>query len=130
MELARKLRQLVTRENYPGFILDLDKMPQTASSLRRVCLELARERRFKGVVFSDVGGSIAFEVYLNRRSRELGLPIFQPLIGLDEMELSKLGHLLGVNWRESKNADVQPSTSQPSIESLDLSTLPITEVSL
>jgi len=127
LALARKLRQFVTREKYPGFILELDRMSQTTNLLRRIALEFAREHRFRGVVFADVRGSIAFDSSINKRSRELGLPVFYPLIGLDETGLSKLGKLLGVDWRDFGDTPVQ---STPSIDYSDLSTLPITEVSL
>jgi adenylyl- and sulfurtransferase ThiI len=102
-------------------------MPQAISHIRRIGLEFARKRRFKGVVFADVRGSIAFDSSINKRSRELGVPVFRPLIGLDEADLSKLGKLLGVDWRNFADVSVE---SAPSIDSVDLSTLPITEVSL
>lgn len=126
LALARKLRQFVTREKYPGFILELDKMSQTTNLIRRIALEFAREHRFRGVVYADVTGSIVFDTFINKRSRELGLPIFQPLIGLDETDLSKLGQVLDVDWRDLDIHD-EPA---PSIDNLDLSTLPITEVCL
>ena len=126
LALARKLRQFVTREKYPGFILELDKMSQTTNLIRRIVLEFASKQRFRGVVYADVGGSIAFDASISERARELRLPIFQPLMGLDETDLDKLGQVLGVDWRDV-DVHVEPV---PSIDSLDLSTLPITEVSL
>ena len=126
--LARKLRQFVTRENYPGFLLELDKMPQAISLIRLIGLEFARERRFRGVVFADVKGSIALDRSVNERSRELGLPVFHPLIGLDETDLSKLGKLFDIDWRDFEDGTLAPPT--PSIDNPDLSSLPISEVSL
>ena len=105
--LARKLREFVTRESYLGFILDLDKLSQGTKTIRRAGLEFARERRFRGVVFADVTGSIAVDSSLNRRSRELGLPIFQPLIGLDETDLRKLGELFNLNWHNLEGTLVE-----------------------
>jgi len=130
IELARKLRQFVTRKNYPGFILELDKMPQAINLIRRIGLEFARERRFRGVVFADVRGAIAFDSSINKRSRELGLPVFYPLIGLDETDLNKLGKLLGVDQKERKDFGDNLVQSTPSIDDSDLSAVPITEVSL
>jgi len=124
--LARKLREFVTRENYPGFILELDKIAQSTNLIRRIGLEFAREHRFRGVVLADVGGSIVFDSSILRRSRELGLPIFQPLIGLDETDISKLGQLLGVDWRNFGDTHDQPTL----IDNLNLSNPPITEISL
>jgi adenylyl- and sulfurtransferase ThiI len=102
-------------------------MPQTISLIRRVALEFAKERRFRGVVFADVRGSIGFDSSINKRSRELGLPVFYPLIGLDETDLSKLAELLDVEWRDFGDTPVQTISI---IGNSNLSTLPITEVSL
>ena len=125
--LARKLRQFVTRENYPGFILELDKKLPSNSLIRHIGLKFARERRFRGVVFADVRGSIAFDSSITKRAHELGLPVFYPLIGLDETDLSKIGKLLDVDWRDFGDTVTQ-STSP--IDNSDLSTQPITEVFL
>ena len=124
--LARRLRDFVTRENYLGYMLDLDAVPRAANIIRHISLEFARQRRFRGVVFADVGGSIAFDSSINQRSRELRLPVFQPLIGFTATELSKLGQAIGVDWNDSNDTHVQAN----SIESLNLSSLPITEISL
>jgi len=126
--LAGKLRCLVTRENYPGFIVELDKMPQASKVIRRISLEFARERRFRGVVFADVAGPIAIDSSLSQRSKELVLPIFQPLIGLEEIDLRKLGQLLDVEWRHSVG---EVSTAPNAlVDSLALADIPITNVSL
>jgi thiamine biosynthesis protein ThiI len=124
--LARKLREFVTRENYPGFILELDKMPQASKIIRRISLEFARKHRFRGVIFADVAGAIAVDSSLTRRSQELALPIFQPLIGLDEMDLRKLGQLLDVEWCHSGKVSIE---SNALVDSLDLANM-ITEISL
>lgn len=124
--LARGLREFVTREHYPGYVLDLDAVPRSVNIVRRISLEFARQRRFRGVVFADVEGSIAFDSSTNQRSRELGLPIFQPLIGFGEAELSKLSQTVGVDWRELNDTQVQAN----SVENLELLNLPITEVPL
>lgn len=125
--LARKLRKFVTRENYPGFILEMDEKSQSISLIRRKAVEFARERRFRGVVFSDVRGSIAFDVSVNRRAQELGLPVFYPLIGLDDADLNKFGKLLDVDWRDSGDT---PSKFASSVDDSDLPPLPITQVLL
>ena len=124
--MARRLREFVTRENYPGYILNLDAVPRAANIIRHTGLEFASKRRFRGIVFADVGGSIALDSSINKRSRELGLPIFQPLIGCNEAELSNLGEALGVEWRDLNDNHVQANST----ESLSLLALPISEVSL
>jgi thiamine biosynthesis protein ThiI len=128
LALARKLKEFVTRESYPGFILELDRMPQATKNIRRVGLEFARQHRFRGIILADVAGSIGFDSSLTRRSQELGVPVFQPLIGFDETDLSKLGKLFGVEWRRFVGDVSVESTS--SVDSLDLANLPITEISL
>ena len=125
--LARKLRRFVTRESYPGFILELDEKSQSISFIRRKAIDFAREHRFRGVVFSDVRGSIAFDVSVSRRATELGLPLFYPLIGFDDADLSRLGRLLDVDWRESLDVSAQ---FESTVDDSDLHTVTITEVLL
>lgn len=126
--LARKIRDFVTRENYPGFILELDKMPQASTIIRPISLEFARKHRFRGVIFADVAGAIAVDSSLIRRSQELAVPIFRPLIGLNEADLKKLGQLFNVEWCHSVGGrgSIQ---SNASVNSLDLESI-ITEISL
>jgi len=125
MAQARKLRDFVTRERYPGYVLDLDALPHAANLIRRICVEFASQRRFRGVVFADARGPIGSSSYLNQRSRDLGVPIFQPLIGFSEKEVIELGELLRVEWRESSDAPLEIESTN-----LDSLSLPIQEVSL
>jgi thiamine biosynthesis protein ThiI len=126
LALARKLKEFVPRENYPGFILELDKMPQATKGIRRVGLEFARKHRFRGIVLADIAGSIGFDNALTRRSKELGIPVFQPLIGLDETDLRKLGQLFDVEWRQFGDFSVESASA----DSLDLAYQSITQISL
>jgi len=126
IQLARKLRQFVTREKYPAFILEVDKMPQSIGLLRHLALEFAKERRFRGVIFADVRGSIAFDTSISKRSRELGLPIFYPLIGLEETDLSNLGNSIGLEWRSSDDGPLQCTHANE----FNLPVTHITEISL
>jgi len=94
--LVRKLRELVTRSSYRTFTLDFDKSVergQTSSFgysearrfVRCAGAKLATEKKFKGIVFSDVAGELA--TLTDFPSDQLGRPIFQPLIGLASEEL-------------------------------------------
>jgi len=123
---ATKLRDFVTRERYSGYILDLDALPHAASLIRRIGVEFASQRRFRGVVFADARGPIGSISFLTQRSRDLGIPIFQPLIGFGETEVIELAQLLSVEWRESSDAPVEIESK----ENLDSLSLPIKEVSL
>jgi thiamine biosynthesis protein ThiI len=129
--LARKLRHFVTRESYPGFVLELDKTPYCHKHvIRSLSLEIARGRRFRGVVLADVSGSIALQRTLVDKSQELGLPMFQPLIGFEATDLMELCRLLEVDASDLQAelaAAYEPS--QP-VNHLNLGEFAISEISL
>jgi adenylyl- and sulfurtransferase ThiI len=130
LALARKLRRFVTRENYRAFILKHAYQSHQKMFIRLMCLNLARRRRFKGIVFADVDGSIHFGERLLDRSREFGLPVFQPLVGLGQDDLIELGRIFDVEWTEIKAAlSAEVSTSvEPSL--VDPAEFTVEEISL
>jgi len=128
VEFARKIRKFVTRENYPCLILQVDEVPQGTSIIRHIGLELAKKRRFRGLVLADIGGTITIDGSLSRRSQVLDLPIFQPLIGFTEVDLQEFSQVLGVDWRD--NPGNTHFHSIHSSDAFDVSNMPITEVSL
>jgi adenylyl- and sulfurtransferase ThiI len=130
LALARKLRRFVTRENYRAFILKHHYQSHEKVFIRLMCLNLARRRRFKGILFADVDGSIHFEERLLARSRELGLPIFQPLVGLGEDDLIELGRIFDVEWAEIKSTLSAKSSTSVESSLVDLSEFTVEEISL
>jgi len=96
LRLVRKLRELVTRLSYRTFTLDFDKSigtgqtslfdyPEARRFVRYAGAKLAVEKKFKGIVFSDVAGELA--TLSEFPGDHVGRPIFQPLIGLTSEEL-------------------------------------------
>jgi len=130
LALARKLRRFVTRENYRAFILKHHYQSHQKVFIRLMCLNLARRRRFKGIIFADVDGSIHFEERLFEKSRELGLPVFQPLAGFGQDDLVELGRIFDVEWAEIKSALSPESSTSVESSFLDLSDFTVEEISL
>jgi thiamine biosynthesis protein ThiI len=99
LRLVRKLRELVTRLSYRTFTLDFDKSVGSGQTsrfgyseaqrfVRSAGAKLAAEKKFKGIVFSDVAGELsALGEFLGDHT---GPPIFQPLIGLTGGELADM----------------------------------------
>ena len=99
LRLVRKLRELVTRLSYRVFTLDIDKSMRIGQAsliedseakrfVRSAGAKLAAEKKFKGIVFSDVAGELA--TLSEFPSDHAGPPIFQPLIGLTSEELADM----------------------------------------
>lgn len=121
LELARKLRELVTRASYRVFTIDLDvllgKGPDqpvgltgTRRLVRMAAAKFAREKRFKGIIFADIAGGIGPAGNVGIESAEV--PVFTPLIGLereDLMEMCRLSNLPMADWREEKPEPTSPT---------------------
>jgi len=129
--LARKLRSFVTRENYRAFVTEIDQLPYVHRQLVRIMsLDIARKRRFKGVVFADVTGPISPSASLHYKSKVLDSPIFQPLIGFDRDDLVELCRVFEIEWEEVES-ELSAGESTPDESSLTNSpSLTIEEVSL
>jgi thiamine biosynthesis protein ThiI len=100
LELARKLRNFVTREKYNTFVMNVGPVNPPKQSIRLTSIEIARKKRFKGVIFADVDGPISPSLVLSEKSREVGLPIFQPLMGFDRQDLNELCGIFDIDWAE------------------------------
>jgi thiamine biosynthesis protein ThiI len=100
LELARKLRNFVTREKYNTFVMNVGPVNPPKQSIRLTGIEIARKKRFKGVIFADVDGPISPSLVLSEKSREVGLPIFQPLMGFDRQDLNELCGIFDIDWAE------------------------------
>jgi adenylyl- and sulfurtransferase ThiI len=81
-------------------------------------LDIAREKRFKAIIFGDVAGAISSNAILREKSQEMDLPIFQPLIGFDRDDLIELCKIFDVKWKdveselsECESAQVEPAFS-------------------
>ena len=130
LALARKLRQFVTRESYRAFVLEIDKTPNPQKqAVRLMSLEIAKARRFRGVILADISGSISRSRALYEKSRALGLPIFQPLIGLEINDLKELCQLFDVDLIDlQRESSAGQESNQP--VNLNLAEIPVTSVSL
>jgi adenylyl- and sulfurtransferase ThiI len=104
LRLARKLRSFVTRENYPAFIIELAFGDISKQIARMLALEIAKEHHFRGIILADIVGQIAFHKRLAERSLELGVPVFQPLIGFDRDDLMNLGRVFDIEQPEIEAA--------------------------
>jgi thiamine biosynthesis protein ThiI len=99
LRLARRLRDMVTRTSYRAFTLEFDRFLgggrtnsfgyfNARQFVRSAGVKLATEKRYKGIVCSDVAGELAA---LNELvSNQVGPPMFQPLIGLTSEELIEM----------------------------------------
>lgn len=101
LDLAQKLRQLVTRSNYRAYTFELDDLPESAAPgaaltyadgrqyARDAALNYAREKRFKGIVLADVAGNL--DKIQSEFPGAIAPPaLFHPLIGLDKDDLIQL----------------------------------------
>jgi len=131
LKLASKLRQFVTRERYVGFVTELDKSSNSMQkeAIRLMALEIARRRRFRGIILADVSGSIALPKGLGDKSREVGIPVFQPLIGFEADDLTELCRLFDINLSDLQLADDDHEPSE-SINHLNWAEFPVIEISL
>jgi len=112
LDLARKLRNFVTREKYNALVMNVDPANPPKQSIRLMSIEIARKKRFKGVIFADVAGPISRNLLLSEKSREVGLPIFQPLMGFDRQDLNELCRIFDIDWAEV-DTELSPEKSAP-----------------
>jgi len=97
LRLAQKLRHLVTRPSYRAFTVEFGS-PRISSlqyaSAKRLArlagIKLAKEKKFKGVVFPDVAGEIAALQSEFTGGNEIRPLIFRPLIGLENDDLIEM----------------------------------------
>ena len=142
LELARSLRQFVTRPNYKAFTINYEKLlanrterdgyrPTVARDLVRVAAaKFAKENKFKGLVIADAYGDISSVQRL--RSASPDLPIFTPLIGLNLDDLIELGERVGVS-RSQLSESLEPERGAlPILMDLphSLATLQVEELAL
>lgn len=138
LDLARNLRQLVTRQSYRAFTFDFDKLerevgdkPQLAASkclVRLAAAKFAKEKRFKGMVFADIAGNIGLPQPLGTAATEL--PVFTPLIGLDMEELIEMSKMAGVPVDELFSQAELQIDSAPPILSRQIDLVPVEQLSL
>lgn len=109
--LAQKLRGLVTRPSYRAFTFEFERSFGGAGTsslgyagarrlVRLVGMRLAREKKLKGLVFSDVAGDVAMLQQEPVRAAGMNLPVFQPLIGLNREDLVGMCKEIGIPEQE------------------------------
>jgi len=124
LALAGKVGKLISRPSYKAFVMTLDEFsiqPGFADwrdFVRASAIKFARKTRFKGLVFAEISGELSS---LNSYSGLSVLPIFYPLLGLDEVDLRDLSKLVGLDSNElslERNADGRSYTSQAEMRTL------------
>jgi len=105
LALARRVGRLVTRPNYKAFLMEIDGSSggrYMANAgwrdfVRASAVKFALENRFRSLIFGDISGNLSS---LGRYSGLSALPIFYPLLGLEEEDLTELSRLAGLDARE------------------------------
>ena len=104
LALAQRVGKLVTRPSYKAFVMEIGELPagwnlvtDWRDFVRASAVKFAREKRFKGLIFGEVAGQLSS---LNCYSGLSPLPIFYPLLGLDEEDLTELIRLAALDSRE------------------------------
>ena len=103
LDLASKLRKLVTRTNYKQFIVNLEEQITSKSEgqsstilpkllLRLAAVKFAEQKRLKGIIFANAGGDLGSDL---PGAGVTDLPVFTPLIGLSRNELADMAKLAG-----------------------------------
>jgi thiamine biosynthesis protein ThiI len=106
LALAQRTGKLVTRPNYKAFVMKVDELPVGRRMMpsgwrdfvRASAVKFARENRFKGLIFGEISGDLSS---LNSYSGLSPLPIFYPLLGLEEEDITELSRLAGFEAREA-----------------------------
>ena len=119
LALARRLDRLVTRPNHKAFTLEIDPLLEKSSNdlpagsdgwrqlVRSLAARFAKEKRFKALVLGDVSGNLGASTVTG-----VELPVFYPLLGLEEEDLAELSSLARVSKDElMPNEELQYSLS-------------------
>lgn len=106
ISLARKLARLIPRPNYKGYVTTIDGEGTLSSHLalkrqvREMSLRFAGERKFKGVIFSDISGDIESLGKSWQGEATSPPPVFLPLVGYDLDDLLETAREIGFNDEE------------------------------
>lgn len=105
LELAGRLRALVTRQAYKAYVISIEPYQDQGSHnpaelrwhIRKAALRVAREKRFRGIIFSDVTGELNLDYQTNQTpDNNLLSPIFYPLLGLETGDLVEMCNAIGI----------------------------------
>jgi adenylyl- and sulfurtransferase ThiI len=102
LQLAAKLRSLVTRSAYKAFIINMDscstEYAYAKSRIRNVALQVAKENRFRGVIFSDITGDLNLLSLRDQTAENSMRPAaFYPLLAFGIADLLELGRSVGIS---------------------------------
>jgi thiamine biosynthesis protein ThiI len=105
LELAAKLRALVTRAAYRAFAINVEPFSTQRSMeyadarlwIRNAALQVAKEKRFKAIVFSDITGDLSLGDQIVQPSESnLRSPVFYPLLGFEMDDLIDICRSTGI----------------------------------
>jgi len=105
LELAAKLRALVTRPAYKAYTVKVEPYSDQGSSdfadarwhVRKAALQVAKEKRFRGIIFSDVTGELNLDYQtIQTADNKVLSPIFYPLLGLETEDLIEMCRRAGI----------------------------------
>ena len=126
LALARRAGRLVTRPSYKGFVMEMEKQPRGGDAgnvnwrdfVRASAAKFALDNRFKGLIFGDISGDLStFRTYPGPSP----LPIFYPLLGMEEEDLTELLSLAELDDRQPLSkwgSSGRSSLTQSQIKSL------------
>ena len=102
LQLAAKLRSLVTRTAYKAFTMNIELFPteygDAKSRIRSAALQVAKEKRFRGVIFSDITGNLNLLRLGNQTpERSMRPPVFYPLLAFGIADLFELCRSVGIS---------------------------------
>jgi thiamine biosynthesis protein ThiI len=131
LALARRVGRLVTRPNYKSFLVEVDGLSGGGHMVnagwrdfvRALAVKFAGKKRFKGLILGEISGQLAS---LNCYSRLSPLPIFYPLLGLEEEDLAELSELAGfhecelLQWQLAVRSYASQSEMKSLVEELEV----------
>jgi thiamine biosynthesis protein ThiI len=102
LQLAAKLRSLVTRPAYKAFTINMEPYStdyaDAKSRIRNVAPQIAKEKRFRGVIFSDIMGALNLLGSRDQTTESnVRSPIFYPLLAFEIADLLELSRSVGIS---------------------------------
>lgn len=119
LDLASRLRRLVTRADYKAYVFEVDgalgtvfDQSEVRRRVREVALGFARKKKFRGIVLPDVEGDL--QAIRSDVAGEAVPPVpLYPLIGFDREDLVQLSAEVGISVEEFRRASEEETKPVP-----------------